>query len=103
MFNYRITADVTDINGETQSGEESVSVGYVSLLIGMDVPSKVDPSADSSFKLTATNLDGRSTPSDVRVKIELLNQPDRVFIETDVETAGYQPHDQGGVPCSFPL
>lgn len=80
VFDYVIFADVTDINGETQSDKESVSVGYVSLLIGMDVPEKMDPNRDTLFHLTATNLNGRKTPTTVIVKIQRLRQPDRFFL-----------------------
>jgi hypothetical protein len=80
VFDYVIYADVTDINGETQSANESVSVGYVSLLIGMDVPEKLDPTRDTLFHLTATNLNGRKTPTSVSMNIQHLRQPDRFFL-----------------------
>jgi len=79
VFDYVIYADVTDINGETQSANESVSVGYISLLVGMDVPEKLDPARDTLFHLTATNLNGRKTPTTVLVTIQRLHQPDRLF------------------------
>ena len=80
VFDYGIYADVTDINGETQSANESVSVGYISLLVGLDVPEKVDPARDTLFHLTATNLNGRKTPTTVTVSIQRLRQPDRFFV-----------------------
>ena len=80
VFDYVIFADVTDINGETQSANESVSVGYISLLIGLDVPEKLDPARDTLFHLTATNLNGRKTPTTVTVNIQRLHQPDRFFV-----------------------
>ena len=36
IFEYTVYADVTDINGETRSGEIMVSVGYKSLLLKVD-------------------------------------------------------------------
>ncbi|MGA2822682.1 MAG: alpha-2-macroglobulin family protein, partial [Bacteroidales bacterium] len=80
VFDYVIYSDVTDINGETQSANESVSVGYVSLLVRMDVPEKLDPARDTLFHLTATNLNGRKTPTTVTVNIQRLRQPDRFFL-----------------------
>ena len=38
VFDYRIYADVADINGETRSGETTVSVSYKSLLLKVNVP-----------------------------------------------------------------
>jgi len=80
VFDYGIYADVTDINGETQSANESVSVGYISLLVGLDIPEKVDPARDTLFLLTATNLNGRKTPTTVTVSIQRLRQPDRFYV-----------------------
>ena len=79
VFDYVIYADVTDINGETQSSNESVTVGYVSLLLGMDVPGNLDPARDTVFHLTATNLNGRKTPATVTLNIQRLKQPDRFY------------------------
>ena len=80
VFDYVIYADVTDINGETQSANESVSVGYISLLVGLDFPEKLDPARDTLFHLTATNLNGRKTPTTVSVMIQRLRQPERFFV-----------------------
>ncbi|MBK7692413.1 MAG: hypothetical protein IPJ31_15340 [Bacteroidetes bacterium] len=38
IFDYTIYADVTDLNGETRSGETIVSVGYESLLLKIETP-----------------------------------------------------------------
>jgi len=79
VFDYKIFADVTDINGETQSGSDIVSVGYASLLISMDVAQKLNLAKDSVFKLRTTNLNGRKTPVTVTVLFQRLHQPDRLF------------------------
>ena len=41
VFDYRIYADVTDINGETRSGEKVVSAGYKSLLLKLNVAERL--------------------------------------------------------------
>ncbi len=80
VFDYVIFADVTDINGETESAHQSVSVGYISLFVRMDVPEKLDPARDTLFHVTATNLNGRKTPTTVTMNIQRLRQPDRFFV-----------------------
>jgi hypothetical protein len=55
--------------------------GIPSLLIGLDLPSKLDPAKDTMFHLTATNLNGRKTPTSVTVSIQRLHQPDRFFVQ----------------------
>ena len=79
VFDYVIYADVTDINGETQSSNQSISAGYVSLLLGMDIPENLDCARDTLFHLTATNLNGRTTPTAITLNIQQLKQPDRLF------------------------
>jgi hypothetical protein len=79
VFDYMIYADVTDINGETQSSNENVSVGYISLMLGMDIPGNLDPAKDTVFHLTATNLNGRKTPTVITLHIQKLKQPDRFY------------------------
>jgi hypothetical protein len=79
VFNFTVYADVTDINGETRSSQVTVSAGYSSLLIGMNLPEKLDLSKDTVFRLSATNLNQRSTPAAVTVTIRRLHQPERLF------------------------
>ncbi|TSA30039.1 MAG: hypothetical protein D4R67_01015 [Bacteroidetes bacterium] len=81
VFVYQIYADVTDINGETRSARESLSVGYTSLLIDITLPEKLNLKSDGNFKLTTTNLNGEKTPAEVLVSLQKLNGPDRAFKE----------------------
>ncbi len=41
VFNYEITADVTDLNGETRSATTIVNVGYHALIANISVDGKV--------------------------------------------------------------
>jgi hypothetical protein len=79
VFDFVIYADVTDINGETQSSNQNVSVGYLSLLLGVDIPGNLDPAIDTVFHLTATNLNGRKTPATITLNIQKLKEPDRFY------------------------
>ena len=42
IFNFEITADVTDLNGETRSATTTVNVGYHALVATMDVDALLD-------------------------------------------------------------
>ena len=79
VFDFELCVDVTDINGETQSVRQTVSVGYQALLIEFKVPDLVNLSNDSAVKITTTNLNGRTTPAFVSVTLQKLIQPDRLF------------------------
>ena len=79
VFDFTIYTDVTDLNGETQSVSQNVSVGYNSLIIGINLTGMVNLASDSLLKISATNLNGRSTPAKVSVALFRLRQPARAF------------------------
>ncbi len=79
VFDFAVFADVTDINGETQSVEQTVSVGYKALIIETTVPEMVNLVNDTAIKITTTNLNARPTPTLVTITLQRLRQPDRVF------------------------
>lgn len=79
VFDYRIYADVTDINGETRSGEKSVSVNYKSLILSNSIPSSLP--ADSLKKITirTQNLNGEFVPAVATVTITKLKEENRLI------------------------
>ena len=79
VFNYVVTADVTDINGETQSSSANVAVGYTALLVNVDIPETIDQTGKKDFLLSATNLNGQSEPVKVTLTVSKLAEPDRLF------------------------
>ena len=79
VFNYVISADVTDINGESHSGETSVSVGTKALLINTDLPEMVNRDNNLSFSLKTTNLNGTKEPAKGDISIYRLNGPERMM------------------------
>ena len=80
-FDYTIEADVLDLNGETRSGTETVSVGYKSLLLTIAVPGGMVQHADSlkTISLTAANLAGEPQTTKATVQIFSLQQPGRLL------------------------
>ncbi|HPS73033.1 MAG TPA: alpha-2-macroglobulin family protein [Bacteroidales bacterium] len=80
VFDFMIYADITDLNGETQSGTGTVSAGYVSLVLGSSLGENFNMATDSSLVVTATNLNGAKTPCEVKVSLQRLKQPDRAYI-----------------------
>ena len=79
-FNYEITADVTDINGETQSSTTNVYVGYHSLNINLMISSVLDKQTkDAKFNIFSTNLNGASVVATGIIKLYNLQAPDNVL------------------------
>ncbi|MFA5012717.1 MAG: alpha-2-macroglobulin family protein [Ignavibacteria bacterium] len=78
-FNYEITADVTDINGETHSKAMNVAVGYSSLMVTFGIGQNVDKNDDAKFRLVTTNLNGEREGTDVKIEIYKLKSPERAY------------------------
>jgi len=81
VFNYRIYTDVTDMTGEVRSAEVSVSIGYQSLMIDVDIPEKLDISKNRPFKLSVTNLNNRPVNVSGKITIIPLDAPGRLIRE----------------------
>ena len=79
VYNYTVYADVTDINGETHSANKSVSAGYTSLLLSIDISDKIDKTKKSDIKFKITNLNGQAVKVNDTIRIYKLKQPERIF------------------------
>ncbi|MGB1043421.1 MAG: alpha-2-macroglobulin, partial [Tenacibaculum sp.] len=76
VFTYVITADVTDVNGETRSETTTVKVGYHSLLANLSITDKIDKdSKNEILKITTENLNGEYVPANGTIKIYKLQAP----------------------------
>ena len=83
-FTYTVYADVTDINGETHSGQTTVNVGYKALVLGVTLGDldKGEPDAlKQKFPITTQNLAGEFEPASGTITIWKLRNPDRAFRE----------------------
>jgi Bacterial Alpha-2-macroglobulin MG10 domain/Alpha-2-macroglobulin family/MG2 domain len=80
-FDYTIEADVTDINGETRSGETSVTVAYKALQLSISVPGGTTLPVDSLKNITirTQNMSGEFEPAKAEVKIYPLQDVDRLL------------------------
>ncbi|WP_366009505.1 alpha-2-macroglobulin family protein [Maribacter sp.] len=79
-FTYEVTADVTDINGETRSTTTTVKVGYHALNVRLIVPEILDKSLkNTSFNIISNNLNGQSVAATGDVKLYKLQAPDYVI------------------------
>ncbi|TXE10532.1 alpha-2-macroglobulin [Gelidibacter salicanalis] len=80
FFNYEITADVTDLNGETRSATSIVNVGYHALLATVSIDDQLDKTKkDHQLTLTTKNLNGEFVPATGTVKIYKLKAPNEVL------------------------
>lgn len=79
VFTYTVYADVTDINGETHSGVQSVSVGYHSFKISADIPTPAAAEHLDTLHITTENLNDHFIAQKINVRISLLKAPPVVY------------------------
>ena len=58
VFSFVVDATVTDLNGETQTGTYTVTVGDVSMILQAEMPERLEKMSDDKIVITARNLDG---------------------------------------------
>ena len=91
VFNYEITADVTDINGETRSSSTIVNVGYHAMMLNITAPQKINKDKNEiEFSIYSQNLNGQFTPAKGELKIYKLNAPNRVLRTRPWQAPDYQ-------------
>ena len=106
-FEYEVTADVTDINGETRSGVTTIVAGYTALNLSISLAGGDHQPADSLKELTvkSTNLAGEPVTSTVHIAVYPLQAPDRLirkrlwvkpdrFMLSEKEFLDSFPHDE---------
>lgn len=81
IFYYEVSADITDINGETRSGSTSVAVAYQSLQLAINTPAELPMGSFKHLQIRSTNMNDLFEKTTVAVTIHRLQQPDRLFRE----------------------
>ncbi len=77
-FDYKVSVDVTDINGETRSAESHVAVGYHTMTATIKAPPQVDiQKPATSLSIATENLNGQFLPANGTVNIYKLQGPTR--------------------------
>ncbi|MEN9569225.1 MAG: hypothetical protein RL172_456 [Bacteroidota bacterium] len=79
IFYYEITADVTDINGETQTTSTSMAVAYQALQLSIQAAEQMPADSLQQVMLTSTNSNGIFEPAEVTLTIQALDAPKKIF------------------------
>ncbi len=78
IFNYEVTADVTDINGETRSTTTIVNVGYHAMIADINIDSTINKNQkDHSLTVTTLNLNNEAIANTGSIKIFKLTAPSK--------------------------
>ncbi len=91
VFNYEVTADITDINGETRTVTTMVNVGYHTMTVNIVTPKFIDKKEkNSELSLISENLNGEFAPAKGTLKIYKLKAPRNVLRTRPWSAPDYQ-------------
>jgi len=103
IFNYEITADVTDLNGETQSATTIVNVGYHALIANMTINNILDKTKKNhNISIDTKNLNGESVSAKGTIKIYKLKATNAVLRPRPWAAPDYQEFSQSTFKDLFP-
>ena len=103
VFNYDVTADVTDINGETRSTTTVVNVGYHALIANISVDGKLDKTKkEHKLTIDTKNLNGEFVPAKGVIKIYKLKAPNKVLRPRPWSAPDYQEFSESEFNKLFP-
>ncbi|RIA10536.1 LOW QUALITY PROTEIN: alpha-2-macroglobulin family protein [Flavobacteriaceae bacterium MAR_2010_72] len=103
VFHYEITADVTDLNGETRSATTIVNVGYHALTAHVSVKTQLDKTKkDHHLTIDTKNLNGEFVPASGTIKIYKLKAPNQVLRKRPWNAPDYQMLSEAEFKALFP-
>ncbi len=80
IFDFKIYADVIDINGETHSTSSTVSIGYHSLQLTNNLKNEISNQQNQTvLKVITTNLNGQPINAKGKLSIHKLKTPNKTY------------------------
>ncbi|MFV8355287.1 carboxypeptidase-like regulatory domain-containing protein [Flavobacterium sp. XS1P32] len=99
IFEYIISASVTDSNGETHQTQTNVRIGYHSLQLTATIPSRIETQNKNEIQLSSTNLNGEFLATKGEIKLYYVSPfstkfKSRVFPQPEIETISKKDFDR---------
>ncbi|MCH2032245.1 MAG: MG2 domain-containing protein [Tenacibaculum sp.] len=103
VFNYEVTADVIDLNGETRSSSTLVKVGYHSLLATIESNDFINRNEkNQKIKVATKNLNNESVDANGTITIYKLISPENTIRKRPWEAPFYQTISKEEFNSKFP-
>lgn len=99
---FTITAEVTDLNGETHSAEKSIRIGELSYVLNIPISEKLNKKEWDSIPIKTENLNYQFSPAQGEIKLTKLNAPKRILRESSLATPDYELYDKEEFIDYFP-
>lgn len=78
VFSFDVEATITDLNGETQVGKYSVTVGDISMMLQLEMPDRWEKEGTKKIVISAKNLDGKEITAKGTYQIFSLLENDSI-------------------------
>ncbi|AXG67934.1 TonB-dependent receptor SusC [Kordia sp. SMS9] len=78
-YEYTVSIEVTDINGETQTAEKMVSVSTSGFTLDLDIPRKSNKKLPLKVEITTKDINDVNVAANGHFKIYKLTNPTRVY------------------------
>ncbi|MBK8722146.1 MAG: hypothetical protein IPL95_07685 [Saprospiraceae bacterium] len=101
-FQFEITADVTDITGETHAAKTSIYVCEIPFVINSNIEEKLDKNKDNNWHISTANHNNQVMKTTVKLKVYSLIQPKTTFINRMWEAPEYQVLTKSEFQKNFP-
>lgn len=102
-FEYSVSIDVTDINGETHTAQKLVPIGYTALQLTLNIDNTVQKEKALNWKIESQNLSGEFEPTKVQLQIFKIKTPSTPFRSRKWERADKFVHDAKEWKEAFPF
>ncbi len=101
-YTYRVVADITDINGETRSSEQAITVGDLRYTLSIPLTEKVNMNQLDSLSIITNNLNGEFLAAKGKISITKINPPNRVLRDSGFAEIDYNLYNQQEFVSYFP-
>ncbi len=101
-FIYSVIADVTDVNGETQSAKIQVRVGDQGYMLDFPIAEQLDINTFETLPIVVKNLNGKPVRAHGELFLAKIKAPDRVLRKTDLEETDYELYPREEFVSYFP-
>jgi len=101
-YTYRIVAEVTDINGETHSSEQSITVGDLRYRLEIPLNDKIEITTFDSLVIQTQNLNGEFAAAKGKITLTKINPPQRVLRDSPLPPTDYQIYSKEEFISYFP-
>lgn len=80
-FDFEVSADVTDINGETRSDTKGITVSYNAIQLSLQLAERIHTDSLKKISISTVNSNELFEPSKVTITMHSLQSPGRTFRE----------------------